>query len=310
MVESSPFNKLFELSIEELEHVTEGLYKVDIDGLTVEALIQNLEQLSSGDRKLFVLLSGARDPERNPLPKFDRWKWRDKFNGVMLNISDPGLYEHGTRLRLGWYIGKRDKNYSKYIACFVERVAKILGVEKENIIFYGSSAGGFGSLSIGQYICGCKAIVINPQIDIREYIPNLYRTFVEKCYGLSSLDDISEQDVQRFDALRFLDRSKFSKLVYAQNIRDVVHLEKHYLRFCYEMNLPALGGVSGDGIFETYLYDSPNGHGAEPLSIVPELLQKVSGSQGLQKSVSQKKVPDSVKRSLRMSIKKHLSKFF
>ena len=72
-------------------------------------------------------------------------------------------------LRMGWYYGNSLTNFRKVIAEFVKVVADFLRVEHEDIIFFGSSAGGAPTFECASYISGAKAVAINPQIVLEEY---------------------------------------------------------------------------------------------------------------------------------------------
>ena len=88
----------------------DGRYDFFTDGVEIETAIQNVDRGSEG--RVFVLFSGARDPSKQPLPKFDRWKWINSFPGIIVNISDPTLHFHEKQLRIGWYYGTKEQNYS------------------------------------------------------------------------------------------------------------------------------------------------------------------------------------------------------
>lgn len=117
---------------------------------------------------LYIMLSGDVGTLKKSEPGFYRWSYYKYCSGSVLCIADPmiSIYDN---LRLGWYYGNSAVNFRKLIAEFVKVVADFLRVEHEDIIFFGSSAGGAPTFECASYISGAKAVAINPQIVLEEY---------------------------------------------------------------------------------------------------------------------------------------------
>lgn len=276
MIDMNNFPR-FEQTINEISIQCDGIYTFIYKGIEIETLIQNSE-INNGN--LFILLSGARDPTSQPVPKFDRWKWKGRFPGVMINISDPSLHLNEQRLRIGWYIGSRDVNYTSIICEVVSSIARELKIKKEKIIFYGSSAGGFAAIRMSTIVDGSTAIAINPQIDIRKYIYSQYLSFIKHSYHVPT-EELTGKDISRFDATIELKQNSSSRVIYAQNILDHSHFKDHYSYFCNEMKIEHLGGCDKSSRFHTVLFSSQNGHGAEPNNLVPELINRALKPQAI-----------------------------
>jgi len=258
----------FAQDIEKISIKKDGLYTIKSKSIDIETLIQNIESVSGN---IFILLSGARDPSTQPIPKFDRWKWKDKFPGITVNISDPSLYSNDKKLRIGWYIGSKTVDYTKEICEVVLRIAQHFNIKREKIFFYGSSAGGFAAIRMSSIIDGSTAIAINPQIDIRKYIQSQYNAFLKHSFQ-STHEHITNEDLLRFDATIELKKTQNTKIIYAQNILDHSHFQDQYTYFCNEMEIEHLGGFNPTQRFKTILFSSANGHGAEPNSLFPQLI--------------------------------------
>ncbi|MBY5924885.1 MULTISPECIES: hypothetical protein [unclassified Halomonas] len=250
----------------------DGRYNIYKHNTKIETLIQNTS-LRNPDR-IFVLFSGARDPNRHPLPKFDRWKWREKFPGIVVNISDPSLYFNNKRLRIGWYFGDRKNNFSSLIAEVVLELAAFFEVDASNIIFYGSSAGGFAAITISSLIEGATAVAINPQVVLKNYPEAFYNKFLSASLGVESDTELHHDEKERMDAAIQFSTGKNNKCLLVQNIKDYSHLESHYSHFCDVNGGELLGGESENGRIYTWLYSAENGHGPEPMSMVEEIVNK------------------------------------
>lgn len=250
----------------------DGRYDFLIDDVEIETAIQNVNRVTEG--RLFVLFSGARDPNKQPLPKFDRWKWANSFPGIVVNISDPSLYFHEKRLRIGWYYGTKEKSYSCLISSLVENLANFFSLDTSNVIFYGSSAGGFAAIAVSALVENSTAVAINPQIVLSKYSEGPYKRFLSASLGVNSDIDLSEQQKKRMDAAKLFIEGKNNKCLYVQNVKDFSHFENHYSYFCKTSQAKMLGGESDCGRVLTWLYSSENGHGPEPLSMVDEIIEE------------------------------------
>lgn len=145
---------------------------------------------------LYVILSGARTAG-NSQPTFKRWSYYNFMDGHMLNIDDPMCRIH-KNLSLGWYYGTKTECYCDYLSEIVEEFAYENGITNNNIIFYGSSGGGYAALYCACKIPGSFAVAINPQINLRLHP---YSSKFEDIVGVN----LSEEDI-------FL-RNNLSKLI-------------------------------------------------------------------------------------------------
>lgn len=246
--------------------LVQGRNDFQYEDCCIETYIQNIELTGY----LFVLLSGARDPNKHPLPKFDRWKWASEFPGVTVCISDPTLRLHDEKLRIGWYFGTSKCNYASRIASLVGLIASKLDIEQEKVLFYGSSAGGFGALSISSNLPGSTAVAINPQVLLENYISWVYEKFF--LYAVGDKKDITDEIERRMDARKFVGINPKQKVLLMQNILDIEHYEHHFIPFCKALNVVPSPGLTKSGNIWTYVYSDESGHGPEPRSLFPEIL--------------------------------------
>lgn len=150
------------LDMETASCLPAGRFNTNIEGIEFECFFH------LGERNyLYVFLNGARKNTKES-QSFFRWSYYKFLNGSMLNIVDPMLKLY-PELRLGWYYGSADINLREKIAKLVEKVARMYKIEKNNIIFFGSSGGGTATFECANYIDGSKAVAINPQIILSEH---------------------------------------------------------------------------------------------------------------------------------------------
>ncbi|RBQ23052.1 hypothetical protein ALNOE001_11750 [Candidatus Methanobinarius endosymbioticus] len=70
---------------------------------------------------------------------------------------------------VGWCLRTEDNYYLEIIAKIIEKIVKRINVKNEDILFFGSSAGGFTSVILGTMFKNSYVAVNNPQIDLKKY---------------------------------------------------------------------------------------------------------------------------------------------
>lgn len=229
-------------------------------------------QCVPGSDVLFVMLNGAVQRPKVALPVFARWNWGRVLRGHVLSVCDPTLYL-SPRLRLGWFLGREDLDPMPTLQQTADTIAALLGVCSRRIIFYGSSGGGFAALVAAAGRDDGRAIAVNPQTEVVQYIPpapeRVARVF---SYGKANAEKCRAAHPKRWSALAAIAAAQQAgrnlRAVYVQNLSDVGHHQHHFLPFCEANGTPASGGLSPDGRLLTRVYDTGEGHGAEPPEIV------------------------------------------
>ena len=245
----------------------DGRFSVSIDDGRFECLFSG-----STEKRLFVLLSGARDPSTQPLPKFDRWSWMDMFPGAVLCISDPTLFLDPDSLHIGWYVGTARHDWLQSMAELVSTVAAHLAISFDDIICYGSSAGGFAALTLAARLERATAVAINPQTDVTKYAVRFLKKFLTVSFDGRSPRALSGKERKRLSAIAAISESKDAKCLIVQNVQDEVHYENHYTPFCAEFDVPLNGGRDRTGRIQTVTFTSSAGHGPEPKALAPDII--------------------------------------
>jgi hypothetical protein len=139
----------------------------------------------------------------------------------------------------------------------VKKVMNMLEISSENVIFYGSIAGGFASLIASTMLKGSKACVVNPQVNVLKYYKNGVKIL------LSHLDINTYEATQKatLNCIKFFEsQDYFPEIYYKQNKQDALHYKKH---FKYLENFYFDNNITNK--LHTILTDDKRGHSAIPL---------------------------------------------
>lgn len=224
-------------------------------------------------KRLFVMLPSAIAPG-TVLPAFSRWTWRDLFPGDVLCIADPTL-ELNRDLRLGWMLGRQDACATDDLVPFVTSLARARGIESKDIVFWGSSAGGFAALAMAARVEGSTAVAINAQTDALAYeMPSQVDLVRRVCFAGAPATEIRAAHAERVD-MRALWRARRSRAVLVQNELDAHHHKVHFGPMWQ-----ALGGAVADGIstadqHTAWVYRDAGGHVPETKEMVAQIVARV-----------------------------------
>lgn len=99
---------------------------------------------------------------------FSRWSWQTLMpKQHVLALSDPAL-GLDDEIRGAWYLHPSE-DLLEQMAESVRQQIERLGLTNEQVLFYGSSLGGFGALSMASLIPGSSAIAEIPQVDVARW---------------------------------------------------------------------------------------------------------------------------------------------
>lgn len=262
----SPFNPAsptFPRTRVECSDLTDIAHQNPASGVaTVRSLgfrLDAMYNLRPGTEKLVIVNQSALGRQNLELPIFQRWKWAPDINATTLVLNDPTLYV-SERIDCGWWVGTTELDYVPPFSRAVGRLAAELGVPREDIVFYGGSAGAFSSLAMAAELPGSRAVVDIPQTDLRTYhIKSAINVLAQDCFGVPDRSQIPEEFAHRFSVFeRFRRVGHCPDFVYCQNTHDATHVVGQYLEFAdkldeffpghrgqyrtYELNHPVKGG--------------------------------------------------------------------
>lgn len=217
-------------------------------------------------KRLFIMLPSAINRQKITPPAFNRWNWAQNghFPGHVICFADPTL-KIDERMLLGWCLGTIERPAHDDLIGAITSFARNKSIPNEKIFIYGSSAGGFSSLSISPKIPGSTAISINGQTRILNYeIQRQVDLVMENCFSGLNKEEILIRYASEVDASIPWAEERNSRAIIVQNTKDKHHYEEHYSHFIQS----TLGKVSTSGInidrnITTVLYEDDRGHVAE-----------------------------------------------
>jgi len=211
------FNQIEEMSIITSEPF---LLNVQWDEVSYEFLIR-IKQKSPN---VIILGSGASENQHPPI--FQRYTWMEEFDDSLIFYNDPTLYLGN--INLGWGQGTIERFYLKEIAIILEKLIQKLNVANENILFYGSSGGGFMSLILAGYIKESCALVNNPQTILTNWYIDPLKQVFNISYPNLSLEEINHLFAERINVIAFYNQIKHvPRIYYLQNIAAEFDMKNH-----------------------------------------------------------------------------------
>lgn len=249
----------------------------DVDVINDYVTPIKFQKLESSN-KCYVLFNGALNRGFTVYPTFARHSWQDKINANMLNIYDSTI----TRTQdyvLGWYQGSANMPLEKDITAIINSLKRKCGMFNKDLVFYGSSGGGWAALKFASIFKGSYAVAINPQIEILKYhFKAAVDAFLLNSYGGLSQEQAKKKygrrlaiDPSGFVVNSQLQRDAQSRFIIAQNLVDKPHYVEHFLPFWANFSQMQKDGWDDHHHNYSIIYDHPSGHGAEP----PEIFKKI-----------------------------------
>lgn len=235
---SASFQKSERVSIAELECLldrTSGLVDITVE----DDLPIHLRWFDRGfDRTLVTFSAAITKRIASEVPVFSGWSMAKSIDANLLMVSDPSLLLD-SRLNLSWYLGSASQPY------LVGTLAEILTTfsRRGRLTFFGGSGGGFASMLYASKVPGARAVVSNPQVDVRHY--SYYGSYIDLAWnGRPALARHLLVDV----GFIYSDEIPV-EIVYIQNAQDLHHMEFHFRSFVRRLHpanrvlplLPELG---------------------------------------------------------------------
>ncbi|KZX16124.1 hypothetical protein MBCUT_09900 [Methanobrevibacter cuticularis] len=215
-------DKIISLELDEIEKYSfprDELFGLKIieNGVKYEFLIK----LSSYNNNLICFGSGAyknSGPKATYPPIFNRWSWNKDFEESVLFYNDPTLYLNN-EVKLGWGVGFKEDYYLEIISKIIKLFAKGNNISNNDILFYGSSGGGFTSIILATLIKKSKVFVNNSQLILKNYYhKNVYKRMIKACFGDLDIDTIYEKYGYRLSVLEMFKKEKYvPSIVYYVN---------------------------------------------------------------------------------------------
>ncbi|MGJ7910846.1 glycosyl transferase family 2 [Neobacillus sp. LXY-1] len=218
-----PFEKLTETIIPLNEPI---ILSVEKNEVMFEFLLKRKE----GKENMIIFGSGAYDSTKFTPPVFQRHSWMDHFEESVIYFNDPTLYLG--KINIGWGFGNADRHYLKEISEILKIILELCHIQHKDVLFYGSSAGGFMSLLLAGFIKESKALVNNPQTMVHHYYTGHVNKLFTNAMPEFTRDDIIKQYPARLNVLEFYKTIKYvPEIYYLQNLACEHDMEKHLTPF-------------------------------------------------------------------------------
>lgn len=134
-------------------------------GLTIHGALARRE---SAERLVCFMPAAQTGNGTRRTKLFSRWNWQTIMpNQHVLALSDPAL-GLDDEIRGAWYLHPTS-DLMPEMADMVSKQVELLGLTNKQVLFYGSSLGGFGALGMASLLPGSSAIAEIPQIDIAQW---------------------------------------------------------------------------------------------------------------------------------------------
>lgn len=172
------------------------LYEVEWDGVVFELMFHPVP-----DSSQLVVFGNGNVPKDAELPVFQRLSWYSRLPCSGLWYFDPSLYLGQARICWGYGTGRRW--YLRDISQIVAQISDKLGARGNDLLFYGSSGGGFTSMMLACMLRG-KACVLNPQCLPGHFYPYLVEPMKAVC-----LEPGQSMEEERMNAAAFFRREGF-----------------------------------------------------------------------------------------------------
>lgn len=197
---------------------------------------------------------------------FSRFSWADDFpRHDVVALLDPALPDH-PGITGAWFVHP-NIDVVRLIANFVTKLATGRGIKTDDVIFHGSSLGGFGAIAVASQVSGSQAVAEVPQIDVGDWLPQSVQAIEEII-----LDDSLASLRRKFpERLNLLDRIKHSGYVpqfflVTNTLDSQFNNQTRFFRELAELSTPRTG------FGELIVTERVKGHAALPRNVVTQIL--------------------------------------
>lgn len=146
---------------------------------------------------------------------YDRNSWETNTSRIWYNDETRNLSTKNNILPGGWLIGTNDNWYLKDVKEILEKIFNFFNFNNRNILFYGSSMGGFTSIMLSILFKNTKCIADVPQLNLLSYSPfnndNLKSGKTIKTFLFNNLNDkeIKEKYEYRLNVIKLMEKENY-----------------------------------------------------------------------------------------------------
>lgn len=214
--------------IESYEFPTDELFALEV--MHKGALFYFIIKFAKDNRNFICFAPGASDRDKTTSsgelkvpPFFSRWKWHKYFDESTIAFADPMLFLND-EIKLGWFIGVENHWYLETLSEIIKKLAVNQNVTNDNILFFGSSGGGYVSVCLATLLKDSKVLVNNAQFFILNYYPRLVDMAFKanfKSFNSLSQAEIINKIIYRLDTLELFKKEQYAPhITYYVNVKS------------------------------------------------------------------------------------------
>ncbi|AWX32567.1 hypothetical protein [Methanosphaera sp. BMS] len=241
---------------------------VEYENFDYEFLLRDLDESD----KLTVLGSGAFNKEKGydrTGPWFNRWSWT--FDDSTLYYHDPTLYL-ADDIYGPWGLGTPETWYLEKISIITAKIAEVMGVRNNDILFYGSSAGGFTSLMLSIMVKDSVCLAEVPQFDITSW-GSFWRPLKNASFDMDDKEFV-EKYGNRVSVMKLIQQKEYIPNAYVMmDCSAEYDFTRQYLPFFKRLNNFKYD-IKGNSM-KLIIFGKNMGHSALPKDVVLSMIRYV-----------------------------------
>ena len=199
-----------------------------------------ITRFSSKNKNLICCGPGAH--ERNVVkngevikpPFFARWSWEKYYSESYIAYADP-MYFYDDKIKIGWFVGNKKQWYLKDLSIIIQELCKNQKIQNNNILFFGSSLGGFTSVVLGTLIRNSKVLINNSQLFILNYkkpFPEQVLDIVHESFDGTEKNEMINEIKYRLDVVELFKKENYAPFItYYVNTESENDIFKHEIPF-------------------------------------------------------------------------------
>lgn len=208
-------------------------------------------RLSSKNKNLLCTSPGAHlrnqrtsDGKLMTAPFIDRWSWFKYYDDSFIAHADPML-TMDDKLVLGWCVGTKNHWYLETIAKIIEYITLNHNIRQDNILFYGTSNGGFVSMVLATLFRESSCLVNNCQFSAFNYHWEMVRQLFDilnlKYEGVVSSENRDYVDKiyrnnEVYKRLNDFEKDIVSHIFYRLDLMELFKKEKYVPNITYYLH--------------------------------------------------------------------------